>query len=65
MALDDNTPVICVAEIPGDVLNDFFQKAYSVPEFADEGIYDVGMQRLQALFRPSQHPPSADTFTHN
>jgi len=42
MALDDNTAVFCVARIPQDILDDFFRKAYSVPEFADEGIHDVG-----------------------
>ena len=40
--LNDNTAVFCVAEISEEVLNDFFRTAYSAPEFADEGVDDVG-----------------------
>lgn len=40
--LNDNTAVFCVAEIPQDVLNGFFLTAYSAPEFANEGIDDIG-----------------------
>lgn len=41
--LNDNTPVFCTAEIPEDLLNDFFRAAYSAPEFTNEGVDDVGM----------------------
>ncbi|KAB5576215.1 hypothetical protein GE09DRAFT_618636 [Coniochaeta sp. 2T2.1] len=41
--LDDNTAVFCTAEIPDDLLNSFFQTAYSAPEFVNEGVDDVGV----------------------
>jgi hypothetical protein len=40
--LNDNTPVFCTAEIPADLLNDFFHTANNAPEFAAEGVDDVG-----------------------
>ncbi|KAK4443819.1 hypothetical protein QBC34DRAFT_452330 [Podospora aff. communis PSN243] len=41
--LNDNTPVFCTAEIPTSLLNDCFQKANNAPEFAAEGVDDVGV----------------------
>ena len=40
--LNNNTAVFFVAQIPEDMLNDFFRTAYSAPKFADEGVDDVG-----------------------
>ena len=41
--LDDNTPVFCAAKIPDKLLNGFFHMANNAPEFAVEGVDDVGM----------------------
>ena len=53
--LQDNTPVFCTAEVPADLIDAFFQTAYSAPEFVDEGgIDDIGT--LHGL-RPLLPPP--------
>ncbi|GAB1317846.1 hypothetical protein MFIFM68171_08056 [Madurella fahalii] len=64
--LNDNTAVFCVAEIPQDVLNDFFSTAYSAPEFANEGVDDVGVlintTDLSTITGPTKPPVPAQTL---
>ncbi|KAK0614586.1 hypothetical protein B0T14DRAFT_570510 [Immersiella caudata] len=63
--LNDNTPVFCAAEIPPDLLNEFFLIANNAPEFAAEGVDDVGVlisaTDIPSITQPTKPPVPPQT----